>query len=360
MDPWLLPGPAGFLRRVERSLRDGASVVARFPRRAQADFSEQVLTLLDRSWQCTVFHPEPTRPPFESLRDRFAPQLSSDWSPSLLDLCEQHEFQGRLIWVDGLDYLDPGDWCKWKQFFVDYAQASRSVREFERTLFVAVLSGVPPADPPQQDVTLTTHDWRDVVDEMDLLFLAYERLGHRDMSPTMHSLLATTVARVAAWDLEIAERLLDEERNVILDPVSMLRSVAHENGWTADMPSGWGVGTASGSGSRHAVLAALDDPPREVRRRVWSAQVSVLLPAIHRLRIEIIQKYRVQLASYLESEGMAVDPLDLDFPDLADTIHRPGFDRSVRRRVQELRDWRNNLAHLEILDTNAVRFLAAP
>ena len=359
MTSWLLPGPARFLRRVERSLRDGISVVARFPGTEQAGFREQVLTLLHGSMRCTVFRPEPAGLPFESLRDRFVPQFSTEWGPRLLDLCEQHEFQGRLIWIDGLNGLDRDDWCKWKQFFVDYAQASRSVRAFERTLFVVVLAGIPPADPPERDVTLTTHDWRDVVDEMDLLFLAYERLGQRDLSRTMHSLVATTVARVAAWELEIAERLLDEQHDVILNPTSMLRSVARDKGWTTTTPVHWQIGTASGNGSRHAVLASLDDPPREIRRRVWSAQASVMLPVIDRLRIEIIQKHHAQIARCLESEGMAIDPLDLDIGKLTGMTHRPGFDDSVQHRVRRLNGWRNDLAHLDLLGSSAVRFLAA-
>ena len=359
MTPWSLPGPARFLRRIERSLRDGVSVVARFPGREQPGFREQILTLVHGAWRCAVFLPEPARLPFESLRDRFAPQLSTEWDPSLLDLCEQHEFQGRLIWIAGLDGLDRDDWRKWKQFFVDYAQASRSVREFERTLFVVVLEGTPPADPPERDVTLTTHDWRDVVDEMDLLFLSYERLGQRDVSRTMHSLLATTVARVAAWDLEIAERLLDEEHDVILDPTCMLRSVALDKGWNAHTPVHWELGTESGTGSRHAVLASLDDPPREIRRRVWSAQASVLLPVIDGLRLEIIQKHRKQLAKYLDGEGIGIDPLDLDVGKLTGMIQRPGFDDSVQRRVRRLNGWRNDLAHLDLLGASAVRFLAA-
>ena len=59
MNVWALPGPAGFLRRVERSLRDGVSVVARFPGGEQAGFRDRILTLLNDSWTCAVFPPEP-------------------------------------------------------------------------------------------------------------------------------------------------------------------------------------------------------------------------------------------------------------------------------------------------------------
>ena len=44
-----------------------------------------------------------------------------------------------------------------------------------RTQFVVPIDGVPPAG-PARDVSLAVHDWRDVVDEMDVLFLANGRL----------------------------------------------------------------------------------------------------------------------------------------------------------------------------------------
>lgn len=359
MDAWTLPGPAGFLRRVERSLRDGVSVVVRFPGRGQAGFREQALARLQGSWHCSVFRPESAKLPFKSIRDRYAPQLASTWGGSLLDLCEQQDFQGRLIWLEGLDGLDRGDWLAWKQFLVDYAQASRSVREFERTLFVAVLEGVPPADPPESEVTLTTHDWCGVVDEMDVLFLAYERLGECNLVLTMRSLLATTVARVAAWDLELAERLLDEEQDVILDPCCMLRSVARDKGWTVDTPVRWEFGRASATGTRHAVLASLDNPPYEIRRRVWSAQASVLLPVIDGRRVGIIREHRTRLALHLHNEQKQMDPLELDVNALTGMIQRPGFDDAVRRSVRQMNAWRNDLAHLKSLSAGAVRSLVA-
>ena len=360
MNVWTLPGPARFLRRVERSLRDGVSVVVRFPGKQLPGFRERALMVLHQSWHCAIHRPEPAISPIESLRERFAPQLSTAWDPSLLDLCKDKEFQGRLIWLDGLDDMVTDDWFAWKQFLGRYAQASRSVTGFERTLFVVVLEGTPPAEPPARDVTLTLHDWSGVVDEMDLLFLAYQRLGDRNVVQTMRSLLATTVAQVAAWDIETAERLLNEETKVILNPSSMLRSFAREKSWTSDTPVRWDLGTASMDGSPHAALASLDDPPREIRRRVWAAQLSVLLPAIDRRRIKIIEEHYEQLAVRLELEGNGTDnPFDLDIGNLTHLINRPGFDDAIYRQVTDLNSWRNDLAHLKPLSARALRSLTA-
>lgn len=358
MNIWTLPGPAEFLRKVERSLREGMSTVVRFPISEQTGFRDRMLAMLDDSWTCSIFRPEPTRPPFESLCDRFAPSLSREWGTNLLDLCEREDFQGRLIWIDGLEQLSRRDWDAWKKFLVDYAQASRSVQDFHRTLFVTSLEGIPSSDSPVTDVTLTTHDWRCVVDEMDLLFLAYARLRERSVNPTMRSLLAATVARVAVWDLETAERLLDQETDRILEPTETLRSVAHERGWTTETPVGWEFGTDSGNGTLHAALASLPGPPRELRRRLWSAQASVLLPLVDVERYKIVEENYRQLGARLRSAGETMDPLALQIGNLKGLVEHSSFDRNVRNRVERLHRWRNRLAHLEPLSPSAVHSLA--
>ena len=358
MNLWTLPGPARFVRQAEHALRDGANVVVRFPVATPSGFGERMRAQLQESWRCTVFHPVPTSSPFRSIRERFAPNLPNEWNPTLLDLCEHEDFRGRLIWLDGVGRMDREDCSAWKKFLVDYAQASRSVPEFDRTLFVAVLEGAPPADPPPEDVTLKCFDWRGVIDEIDLLLAAHDRLSNRDDEPVMRSLLATTVARVASWDPDMAERLLDEGCDAILDPLSLLQSVAKEKGWTTNTNACWELGTASGDGVSHAALASLEVPPRDLRRRLWSAQASVLFPSIDSWRWNLLLDHRALLAEHLEREGSPVDALDLDIGELTGMVQRPGFDPEVRRDVRQISRWRNELAHLRPLSANAARLLA--
>ena len=268
------------------------------------------------------------------------------------------DFRGRLVWLDGVARLDSEDCSAWKKFLVDYAQASRSVPEFERTLFIAVLDGAPPADPPPEDATLKCFDWRGVVDETDLLLAAHERLHDLDAGPVMRSLLATSVAHVASWDPDVAQRLLDAGSDAILDPVSLLQSVANEKGWTSVTDARWELGTASGNGVSHAALASLEVPPRDLRRRLWSAQASVLLPSIAGWRWDLLQQHRALIAEHLKRESRLEDPLDLDIGELTGMVQRPGFGVEVRRDVRRMNRWRNELAHLRPLSANDALFLA--
>ena len=348
MNIWSLPGPADFLEAVERSLRDGASVVVRFPRRMTVGFDDAVQERCDfLRW--TVFRPDGSGSPCERLLGRFAPK-----GTSLPDLCEAPDFQGRLIWIDR---LDRDTWPECKEFLTDYAQFSRNVPQLGRTRFIVCLVGAPPKKPPPRDAALDVHEWRDVVNELDLLFLAYGRLGERAVSDVMRLLLATTVARVAKWDLDVAERLLGEDDDKIIDPVRVLRSIAQEAGWTCATPADWALGTASATGAIHAALAALDEPPRKVHRRIWSAQASVLLPIIDERRYDIVRENHGQISTHLNVDGDLTDPFDLDIGRLKGMVQRPGFGRHISNVVRHLNNARNDLAHLRPLGLSAIRAL---
>ena len=285
----------------------------------------------------------------ESLLERFAPRGSS-----LVDLCESERFRGRLILLDGVNRRN---WLNCREFLVDYAQFSRNIPRVDRTAFLVLLVGAPPEEPPQCDVTLEVHEWRDVVNEMDLLFLAYERTGVRGVSDTMRMLLATTVARVAEWDLSVTERMLEVDgEDDLLDPTSMLQSVAAREGWTQDTPEDWALGTASGSGSIHAALASIARP-RELRRRIWSAQAAVLLPHIDVRRYEILRKHERKLIKHLAGSYGNQDPYSLEIGDLADTMRQLNVDARLRHRAERLRSARNDLAHLRPLSCERLRAL---
>ena len=346
METWKLPGPSRYLEAIERSLRDGSSVVLRFPGEVPAGFRAALRGLLGDFWQWATVEADGVVESGEGgfvvrgLCERFAPRLTAVARVTAADLCEEEEFQRRLIWIDGLHSTNCDGWLS---FLATYAQASRGVSTLERTRFVALVDGAPPAR-VTGDIGLAFHDWRDVVDEMDLLFFADRRLRDRGVDGKERLLLATTVARVAAWDCAVAAALREEAAEIILDPCDTLRSLACERGWTCETRQDWGIGTESGSGSMHAALAAVKEP-REIQRRVWSAQTAVLLPEIESTRLDIVREHRFQIADNLRRTGEGADPDEMEIGDLAHVFGRPGFDRQVGCQLRSLREIRNALAH---------------
>lgn len=344
---WDLPGARRFVESACAALRDGCSVVAQFPGEVPAGFEGALTASLGNILAIGRLNGSET--PFKDLCNQYASGNNSHIR-TIQDLCEDGGFQGRLIW---LERLDNGSWPAWRDFLGKYAQTSRSMPVFGRTLFFASLEGTPPGASPSEDIALVTCRWDGVPDELDLVLLANECLRQKPISTVQRNLLSTTVARVAAWDFDSALRLLDENERSILAPTKMLRSVASEKGWTDATPVAWELGTASQSGIVHPARAALEDPPREIERRVWSAQASVLLPWIEARRHEIVARNLFEVRRQMRRSGMKeVDPFDLEIGELATIFTLKGADRNVRKRVHKLRMARNSLAHLQPLPTD--------
>ncbi len=278
--------------------------------------------------------------PLHQLFDSFAPDLLGMSHLSAVELCEASAFSGRLVWIDGLGESN----CNpWKVFLQHYAQVSRSVSRLVRTLFVAPV-GLDTWDVLQQDVALTVHEWADVVDEMDLVILANDRLRGRGLREALRKLLVMTIAKVAAWDCAMAERLAEAKTEDILDPLELLRSEARKRGWNHRTLRSVSLGTVSVLGIVHAALAAIREPD-EIRSRIWSAQVSVLLPIIEIQRRKIVRDHYHQIKAELGRCGRAEDPETLEIGDLAFLFRQDSFDQRVRFRVERLRLARNDLAH---------------
>lgn len=344
---WDLPGPRGFVDRVDRRLRGGGNVVLRFPGDVPRGFDDALQRRCDFA-RWTVFDGGKLRPPVDGLARRFAPR-----AVGVTELCESEGFRGRVVWVDG---VRAENWGQWETFLSRYGHVSRNTGGLSRTRFVVVISGRLPEGNLWEDVTIENLDWAGAVSEMDLLILAHFRAEGRAGNETRRALLATTVARVAAWDVDVAEMLLDEEDDGIVDPWAALRRFAAVKGWDAATPAEWGVGTASIDGAMHAALAALTDP-RVVRRRLWSAQASVLLPRLDSLRYRLIRENVDGIAAQLRREGDGSEPFDLDFGPLEGVVSHSACPSEVVAQARDLNRARRKLAHLEPLPPGMLRWV---
>ena len=229
-----------------------------------------------------------------------------------------------------------------------------------RSLFL--LAGRPLPNEPASEVGVVDMTWDGNVDNVDLLLLANEKLRERNPDPLLRSLLANTVARVAAWDYDTAANLLVENDQTIMDPTEMLRASANEKGWTTDTPHDWRLGTASRTGVAHPARAALEDPPTEIEHRLWSAQLAVLLPWIEERRHDVVSGniYQVKQQMRIDGDGQG-DPYDIEVGDLYALFARRGGHRGIRKTLQSLRDGRNVLAHRRRMSYDRVlKLIASP
>ena len=337
---WDLPGARRFVDEACDFLRGGSSIVIQFPDKCPDGFDAAVLATLGNV--LNVSRVKVTTSPLKDLAGRFAeyPRHIS----RLQDLCDELGFRGQLVWLDG---LDTHTWPAWRDFLLRYADVSRARPLLGRSLFVVLLIGSLSLDAPPRDIGLERLEWDGILDDLDLLLYATERLRVRENNnPLLRSLLATTVAHVAAWDFDTAVTLSAANNATILDPGGLLRTIAQENGWTADTPLDWRLGTASQTGIVHAARAALDDPPNELNRRIWSAQLSVMLPWIEARRHDTVAANLFEVKRQMRVNGGGPeDPFALELGTLVSLFCRRGADRQVRKIVLALRDVRNELAH---------------
>ena len=347
---WDLPGARRFVESACHSLRAGNNVVARFPTAIPDGFDNAISLTIGNVFRLDRLSGSST--PLDDLR-QYADQPSHIHSAA--DLCEDTGFRGRLVQPYG---LDAHSWLAWRDFLGTYAQASRSRPLLGRSLFL--LAGCPPADDPVAEVGVVDMTWDGSVDNVDLLLFASEKLRERTQNLLLRSLLASTVARVAAWDYDTAANLVAENDETIMDPTALLRAKAEERNWTTDTPLDWRLGTASRAGVAHPVRAAVDDPPLEIERRLWSAQLAVLLPWIEERRHEVVANnlYEVKQQMRIDGDGQG-DPYDIEVGDLYALFTRRGGNRGIRKAVQCLRDGRNVLAHRRRLSFDAVVKLIA-
>ena len=348
MNIWHLPGPSEYLSTVERSIRNGESVILRFPEGAPTGAETALHARLEYCgrWRRVVVSPPTESMPVDPLRHLFselAPELSTMPDLTPVELCEEEGFRGCVIWIDGLCSINC---CEWIQFLENYSQVSQNISRLWRTMFIVPVSGDAP-EASRNNVALSMHDWATVVDEMDLVVLANNRLRARGFVETIRKLLVITIAQVAAWDCAVAEGLAQARMEDILDPLEFLKSDARGRGWTRETPPSVALGTESYLGVAHAALAAIREPS-EIRRRIWSAQVSVLLPVIEMQRRQVIREHRHQITAELRQKGRPYDPETLEIGDLAPLLSRAcfaRFDQEVVSRVERLRFARNELAH---------------
>ena len=353
MTLWDLPGGRRFIDAICNSLLGGSSVVMSFPGAVPEGLDDALSATLGNALQ--VGDLTATAKPLDDLRHQYAGHPSH--VNSISDLCDDLGFQGRLV---RLRNLNEGNWPAWGDFLGRYAQTSRSRHLLGRSLFLVPLSSCDTLEPPPTDVALTHSIWDNILDDVDLLLFASERLRQRSGDTLFRSLLANIVARVASWDFDTAAALLAESDRTILDPIEFLRALAREKGWTADTPRDWQLGTESRSGAAHAARAALDNPPSEVNRRLWSAQLSVLLPWIEYRRYETVANNLKQVRRQMHRAGNGRnDPFELEVRDLA--IMFRGTNHSLRKIFQRLRHVRNKLAHQEHLTpTDVLNLIKTP
>jgi hypothetical protein len=348
MEFWSLPGPRHFVGRVADAVRAGRSIIVRVPDYPALEFEHALRHELD-GWYWHALPLTADRLPLDALYQRFLPSVLPDQVRNAYALAQADSMRGTVIQLEG---MTAAVWAVWRDFLLEYQNACRMIPETTRGVFVAIVPARIAAEAVVEEIAIATLDFRACVGELDLLPYVGYRLQHRNVVGPRRMLLATALARVALWDAETADRLLEAGPDAIMDPLETLRQIALERGWERlDTPS-WISGSedeVDGVPRVHSAYAAVHDERGLVNQRLWSAQAAVLLPLIEERRRALIPQVRQWLKLPFDTGYERItDPWDLEIGQIAYQVRARGSAR-IRREVDELRRLRNQLSHLEVV-----------
>lgn len=350
---WSCPGPAAWIANVVSQLDAGRSVVLVRPSIGAADVAAEVRRRW-RDYEWSVLDPESLRgrAPAEILIERFAPGLppSTPVTPAVFATSAK----GRLIALT----TPSGEWEIWRTFLNDFGVAARQLAPYERPLLLvdSLAADVRPSF--VDDVALASALCRGAVEPEDMALYAAALL--RDVATPNHErrLRSGVVAELAIWDPETAANLAKLPPELLLNPTAVLREIASERSWATDLHEdqerAWAEGALQmieGVPRLHSAYCALVGDEKEIRRRIWSGQVSTLFPLIERLRIRIVELLDGRL-------GDSNELLELEIAELyrrLDALPRNRRDPELFRATQRLKEMRDRLAHREPVDLRYIR-----
>lgn len=347
-----MPGPAQFVSGIADDVRAGRNCVIVTPRTLPRGLDDAVRVAVES---------EPSRHcrTLDLCRgEQVVPaQVLQQWlfpgerlaSPSAAMFARSEAAHHLAVWLS-----NPPDEAAtaWSEFMTEYAEAARSEDAWERGVLLLHFSGTALNEPPREGVAIAVHRYEGVVGELDMTFWA----AQQSTLMTGHSLerrvRVGVVAAVAGYDPGLVDLLAPLPLKTLLEPVEALRdygadlaSIAfrqREAGWRAGL-----VDRVDGVDVMHAAMLAHQGEcgRDEIKRRIWSGQLSTLFPYLERRRNDLVAEYSDVLRYPFVGKFRQIDgPGDMEIADLRSAL-RHHMDREQRARLSVLIRMRNDLAH---------------
>jgi hypothetical protein len=349
MDRWSLPGPASFVGDVIDALREGANIVIGAPSPVCKALAIALEDRIASEWRITG----PIVPSGLEPLDEIYAALDIDEGPlarrSTAWLLGRIESK-RVIMITGVAMPD---WPAWHRFLNDYADVSRSVPAIERSQLVMITSGVPKNLLPNRAPALAPLIWDRVVGESDVygyVVQSMRRNGRR--IDARGKLVARIITRLALWDFDLVDRLLELEPRELFDPKTAVQAAASGVSALQQLGTSWEDGGSAdfdGEPLQHAMaLVRNGDPENELEMRLWAAQASELLPVLELCRRQLARRMtRARLRLPIEVNGEKIhDLLDVEIGPLRYLARKHRLSPDIVQVADKLWHLRNKLAHL--------------
>ena len=282
---------------------------------------------------------------YEALEVEDAPAARRSIASLIANIRSKH-----IVIVSG---AEPSQWPAWKPFLDDYANASRAAMSIDRTQVLMLVSGVPASELSQKAPALTPLTWNGVIGEADVFgYTIQSWRNKRGGIDAKAKLVARIISRLAFWDFDLIDRLLDLDPRDLFDPKTAVLNAAADVSTLQSLDAQWekgGLAEFDGEEFQHAVtLARAGDPKGELIMRLWAAQASELLPALEIKRRQLAQRMkdaRLKLPVHLNGETIH-DLLDIEIGPLMRIAKEHRLPSEIVRVAEKYWSFRNKLAHL--------------
>lgn len=354
-----------FVSDISEGLIQGQSVAVRLPEHHPLGLASAIRSEIGNPpWKTIRLNEFGDERPIDVLYAVAVPGNEVGSVRSVESLLASESFAGCVYWIEDSSRRV---WPLWKEFLQDYEYSCRSQKARDRATFCIPLVGDLALDPPKGDIGLTVHSYDGVASYLDTQLYAALLLESRGAISAIHRrLMVALIATLAVWDPLLVEQLVQEDMRSLLAPTDILRSFAIARKWeelnTSTSTDLWHLGvhhTFDGTQQVHsAALAVSQESSQEIYRRVWTAEIGVILPFIEEQRRILLGKLKSDLIVPFETRfGEVITELnDLEIGHIDSQISSGDVrvDYGTRIFVENLRAARNALSHLETLSVDLV------
>ena len=189
--------------------------------------------------------------------------------------------------------------------------------------------------------------WGSYVVNHDIRTVVTERMADFELPRFNTRLIGEVLAELSLWDLDCAQEMLSREIRSHDDISTALSAYAARRGWTANTPDSVDEGTlgmCNGIEETHSAALLLRGEEFELNRRVWRAQLGIVLPALDEIRLDIISRYQTLLK---EADVGEVDLIDYGQLYSSLSNNRSRIDTRDLDIIGWCRWTRNELSHLK-------------
>lgn len=366
LTPWTLPGPLKYLETIRENISQGRSIALARPRLLAPGWEPALERAVSNSGRMLYRIHEDT-PRIDDPQRLIERLIFHRESGPVLDgsmfvgACKDASRLG-LLPVLTVAFRDESLFQVWSDYAERIEAWQRIALERERFLVLLERDGLPSDIPGKRDVRYANLGWPWPFQAIDMAVWCH--LCRQTTDGVCGRLATHLGSAIAGYDPEICQRLAEQDLDALLEPSLVLKEYAELRGWDASTPCDPWLGTEgilNGKMIPHPaweVATRVKDP--EYLRRIWSAQVSVLLPEVEEQRCKFIGRYQKSLILpwVTKEESIRItEPRQCEVGHLYAMVtgkspdgRRMHVGSEDRAWIKCLWDCRNDLSHLELVN----------